>query len=235
MSRTIESMLSPGEARSRIFGLAEPVEAIEVSLIDALGLVLAEPVQADVDLPPFDRASCEGYAVRAAEATPGALLRVIGTRRIKGGRRGDRGRRGQPGRRRRPAPRRGRRGGPPRRRPARPRGGADPRHRGPPRRRPWPRPGPPGLDPGGRRRGPRRGDPASALDGGAARLAGVRPPVLPPPVRVAILAVGDDLVPPADAPTMHRERNAGQPRPRRPGRPRRRDAARPPGRLAPAS
>ena len=55
---------------------AGPVGAIEVSLTEAVGLVLAEPVVADVDLPPFDRASGPGYAVRAAEATPGALLRV---------------------------------------------------------------------------------------------------------------------------------------------------------------
>jgi molybdopterin molybdotransferase len=60
--------------------LAEPEEPIEVSLIDALGLVLAEDAIADVDLPPFDRASTEGYAVRASEARLGALLRVAGLR-----------------------------------------------------------------------------------------------------------------------------------------------------------
>ena len=52
MSRTIESMLSPDQARSRILDHAEPGEAVEVSLLDALGLVLAEPALADVDLPP---------------------------------------------------------------------------------------------------------------------------------------------------------------------------------------
>jgi molybdopterin molybdotransferase len=71
---------TPVEACSRILALAEPGEPIEVSLIDALGLVLAEPAVADVDLPPFDRASTEGYAVRAAEARAGALLRVAGLR-----------------------------------------------------------------------------------------------------------------------------------------------------------
>ena len=67
---------TPAEAVARALDLAEPVDAIEVSLAEAVGLVLAEPVVADVDLPPFDRASGAGYAVRSAEATPGALLRV---------------------------------------------------------------------------------------------------------------------------------------------------------------
>ncbi len=63
-------------AVARALETAGPVGAIEVSLTEAVGLVLAEPVVADVDLPPFDRASATGYAVRAAEARPGALLRV---------------------------------------------------------------------------------------------------------------------------------------------------------------
>ena len=80
MPRTIETMPTPAEACSRILALAEPGEPIEVSLIDALGLFLAEPAVADVDLPPFDRASTDGYAVRASEARAGALLRVAGPR-----------------------------------------------------------------------------------------------------------------------------------------------------------
>ena len=77
MSRTIESQLSFSDARERILAGVEPGDAIEVSLGEAVGLVLAEPIVADVDHPPFDRASRDGYAVRADEATPGALLRVV--------------------------------------------------------------------------------------------------------------------------------------------------------------
>ena len=80
MPRTIDSPPSPAEASSRINALAEPGEPIEVSLIDALGLVLAEDALADVDLPPFDRASADGYAVRSSEASTGTLLRVAGLR-----------------------------------------------------------------------------------------------------------------------------------------------------------
>jgi molybdopterin molybdotransferase len=54
-----------------------PVE--RVALEDALGRVLAEDVSADTDLPPFDRAQMDGYAVRSDDLfeTP-ARLRVVG-------------------------------------------------------------------------------------------------------------------------------------------------------------
>ncbi|MDR3636846.1 MAG: molybdopterin molybdotransferase MoeA [Isosphaeraceae bacterium] len=74
-------MLSLVEARAKVVEGVEPLEAIEVSLTEALGLVLAEPVVADVDLPSFDRAALDGYAVRAADAAEGARLSVVGFRR----------------------------------------------------------------------------------------------------------------------------------------------------------
>ncbi|HZT59444.1 MAG TPA: gephyrin-like molybdotransferase Glp [Pyrinomonadaceae bacterium] len=50
-----------------------------VPLEEVLGRVLAEDVFADTDLPPFDRAQMDGYAVRSADlgGTP-ARLRVVG-------------------------------------------------------------------------------------------------------------------------------------------------------------
>ena len=80
MPQTIDTLPTPPEACARILSLAEPIEPIEVSLVDALGMVMAESAVADVDLPPFDRASSDGYAVRASEARPGQLLRVAGLR-----------------------------------------------------------------------------------------------------------------------------------------------------------
>jgi molybdenum cofactor synthesis domain-containing protein len=54
-----------------------PVES--VALADALGRVLAEDVVADSDLPPFDRAQMDGYAVRSADMANGrARLRIVG-------------------------------------------------------------------------------------------------------------------------------------------------------------
>jgi len=50
-----------------------------VALESAHGRVLAQDVRADIDLPPFDRARMDGYAVRASDVeTAPARLRVIG-------------------------------------------------------------------------------------------------------------------------------------------------------------
>jgi molybdopterin molybdotransferase len=50
-----------------------------VSLADATGRVLAEPIAADRDFPPFPRSTRDGYAVRGADvAALPARLRVIG-------------------------------------------------------------------------------------------------------------------------------------------------------------
>jgi molybdopterin molybdotransferase len=49
-----------------------------VALLDAAGRVLAEGVVADRDQPPFDRATRDGFAVRAAEIDAGGALRVLG-------------------------------------------------------------------------------------------------------------------------------------------------------------
>jgi len=50
-----------------------------VDLVAAAGRVLAEPVAADRDLPPFPRSTRDGYAVRSADLSQlPALLEVIG-------------------------------------------------------------------------------------------------------------------------------------------------------------
>ena len=49
----------------------QPLEAEDVPLRSAAGRVLAAPVVADVDVPGFDRAAMDGYAV-AADSTEGA-------------------------------------------------------------------------------------------------------------------------------------------------------------------
>lgn len=56
-----------------------PTDPEMVSLLDALGRVLAEDLRADRDFPPFQRSTRDGYAVRAAEvAEAPARLRLIG-------------------------------------------------------------------------------------------------------------------------------------------------------------
>ena len=65
-------------------GRVAPPAAAEVSLLQGLGRVLAEPVLADRAFPPFPRATRDGYAVRAADLKSAPVtLRVIG--QIKAG------------------------------------------------------------------------------------------------------------------------------------------------------
>ncbi len=51
---------------------------VRVPLLEALDRVLAEDVRTDRDQPAFDRSTRDGFAVRAADWTPGARLSVLG-------------------------------------------------------------------------------------------------------------------------------------------------------------
>jgi len=62
-------MIEVAQARRKILDCARRLKPRRVALPDAAGLVLAENVKADRDLPPFDRARMDGYAVRAADVT----------------------------------------------------------------------------------------------------------------------------------------------------------------------
>lgn len=75
-------MLSVTEAREVILKQFAPLAAERVGLLDGLNRILAEPVQADIDLPPFGNSSMDGYAVRAVDvvgATPErpVVLRIV--------------------------------------------------------------------------------------------------------------------------------------------------------------
>lgn len=72
-------MLSVSEAISIVKEQTPALPPEEIEMVSALGRVLAEDVIADTDLPPFDRAQMDGYALRAAdcEKVP-ARLRVVG-------------------------------------------------------------------------------------------------------------------------------------------------------------
>ena len=51
----------------------------EVDLADSVGRILAEDVYSDVEMPPFDRAAMDGYAVRAQDVAQAPVtLRVVG-------------------------------------------------------------------------------------------------------------------------------------------------------------
>lgn len=58
--------------------LAPVPDAEDVPLQHADGRVLAEELRAPIDVPAFDRSAMDGYALRAADALPGARLPVLG-------------------------------------------------------------------------------------------------------------------------------------------------------------
>jgi molybdopterin molybdotransferase len=74
MILTFEQALAVVLAHAREAGGSRGIETLP--LLDAHGRVLAQPVIADRDQPPFDRATRDGYAVRAADI--GRPLRIMG-------------------------------------------------------------------------------------------------------------------------------------------------------------
>ncbi|GAB3804201.1 molybdopterin molybdotransferase MoeA [Humibacter antri] len=70
-------MITIEEHRARVLAAAHPLPTERTPLARALGLVLAEPVHTRWPVPLFDNSAMDGYAVRRADASPGARLRVV--------------------------------------------------------------------------------------------------------------------------------------------------------------
>jgi molybdopterin molybdotransferase len=66
------------EAMAKIIGAAKLLPSESVKLQEAHGRILAKPVIAKRDQPPFDNSAMDGYALRAADATAGATLKLAG-------------------------------------------------------------------------------------------------------------------------------------------------------------
>ena len=67
VSGTGAEMTSVETHLGEILDTIRPLAPTELGLSDALGLVLAEDVAADVPLPSFDNSSMDGYAVRVQD------------------------------------------------------------------------------------------------------------------------------------------------------------------------
>src|SRR5436853_7275429 len=72
-------MLSVSEAQTIIAQHVQELAPETIALTpDALGLISAEDIASDLDMPPFDKAMMDGYAVRSADLADGtATLEVI--------------------------------------------------------------------------------------------------------------------------------------------------------------
>src|SRR2546428_2609683 len=78
-ARPAQRLMSADDALARILAGVPGLPAVDVPLLDALGLVLAEEISADRDVPPFRNSAMDGYAVRGDDvATAPARLRVVG-------------------------------------------------------------------------------------------------------------------------------------------------------------
>jgi molybdopterin molybdotransferase len=72
-------MISVSDAIRVVQNQTKPLGTEHVNLAHAVGRFLAEDIVADSDLPPFDRAQMDGYAVRAADVTnTPTRLRIVG-------------------------------------------------------------------------------------------------------------------------------------------------------------
>jgi molybdopterin molybdotransferase len=76
------TVLSVEEAQERILSAFRPLEAERVDLFQALDRVLAEDIQADMNIPPLDNSAMDGYAVRADDIVAASmdspvLLKVV--------------------------------------------------------------------------------------------------------------------------------------------------------------
>ncbi|MBT0956487.1 molybdopterin molybdotransferase MoeA [Alphaproteobacteria bacterium KMM 3653] len=71
-------MISTEEALERVFDLLSPLGAEDCPIAEAAGRILAAPIIATRNQPPFAASAMDGYAVKSAEVHPGASFRVIG-------------------------------------------------------------------------------------------------------------------------------------------------------------
>lgn len=70
-------MLTVDEALRQVLAHAHLLTAETGELANALGLVLAEEVYSDVDSPPHDKAQVDGYAVRAVDLASGSAELIV--------------------------------------------------------------------------------------------------------------------------------------------------------------
>ncbi len=74
----MQTFIGTEEARTLILDAVSPMRSEAVNLTDALGRTLAEPLRSRDDIPPFDNSAMDGFAVRVADlkSLP-AVLAVI--------------------------------------------------------------------------------------------------------------------------------------------------------------
>ncbi|HKC91726.1 MAG TPA: gephyrin-like molybdotransferase Glp [Candidatus Limnocylindria bacterium] len=78
-AKPAQKLMSADDALARILAGVPTLPTVETPLLDALGLVLAEDIEADRDVPPFRNSAMDGYAVRGEDVASAPVeLRVVG-------------------------------------------------------------------------------------------------------------------------------------------------------------
>lgn len=78
-ARVPKPMLSAEQAILQMLSEVAPLtQSVSVSLSDALDRVLAQPVLSNLNVPGYDNAAMDGYALRAGDVKPGQPLTVAG-------------------------------------------------------------------------------------------------------------------------------------------------------------
>ena len=73
-------MLGVDEALARILAAFQPLDVVELDLLDALGLVVAADVVAREAVPPFRNSAMDGFALRSADTSRATMGRPVALR-----------------------------------------------------------------------------------------------------------------------------------------------------------
>lgn len=73
----ISLMITVDEALDKILSRIEPLGFERVSILEALGRVIAEDIHANRDIPPFDNSGMDGYAVRSEDIRNASSYRPV--------------------------------------------------------------------------------------------------------------------------------------------------------------
>ncbi|WP_406693427.1 gephyrin-like molybdotransferase Glp [Singulisphaera sp. Ch08] len=84
MGTVVDRLLTVDEALRAVRERAVLLEPRSCLLAEAFGCCLAEDVTADLDLPPFDKALVDGYAVRSSDLSAGEVRLVVGEEIVAG-------------------------------------------------------------------------------------------------------------------------------------------------------
>ncbi len=71
-------MITFEEAMAAVFKHAKPLPAVRTRIEESVGRVLLEEIRSGLDMPPFNKAAVDGYAVRSADLAKGRELRCTG-------------------------------------------------------------------------------------------------------------------------------------------------------------